>query len=128
KYFRGLTTQRKSVADKNCILSALLPHGEVRCSSRKRGSSPGDMNNVVGTVAMTPPFDNEKATNADFQSRFDPGLPTDCTYHTVVLDSQWVNQTNEETWMEIALYYAPNTCALAPLCHLDRGGRRFRGP
>src|SRR5437667_10231611 len=63
-----------------------------------------------------------------FRARFDPGLPTDCTYHTVVLDSQCVNQTNEETWMEIALYYAPNTCALAPLCHLDRGGRRFRGP
>jgi len=36
------------------------------------------MNNVVGTVAMTPPFDNEKTTNADFQSpirsRFANGL------------------------------------------------------
>src|SRR5215469_7769518 len=30
--------------------------------------------------------------------------------------------------MEIALYYAPNTCALAPYNHLDRSRRRLRGP
>src|SRR5215470_5055658 len=53
-----------------------------------------------------------------------PGL--DCAYHTLVLDSHWVNQTNEETGMEIALYYAPITCALAPYITLTEAGAKFQ--